>query len=82
MITDLLFNIGLAIVGAAWDLVPTWTIEAPSLQPFVYEMTRWDGIVPITELRLMMTALLIFFGASIGIKLLIKFVDWIMDIIP
>jgi len=82
MVTDLLLNAAFAIVGGAWALVPDWTIEIPAMQPFVSHLSLWNGFAPFTEVFQMAAVLLTLFSASIGFKLIIKVVDWIMDIIP
>jgi hypothetical protein len=83
MITDALLNILLALVGGIWSIVPEWDLTIGDQPEFLASwLTQWNAFVPVTELFQISGLVSGVFLAFVGIKMVIKVVDWIADVIP
>jgi hypothetical protein len=79
MITDAILTFFLSIATAAWALVPAWTWSLPTdaINGLVSEITRWNGIAPVSELMTICGISGTLFVATVTFKVVVKIVDWI-----
>ncbi len=82
MVTDAILTALLALVQAAWALVPAWTVTIPAFENLCAWLSHWDKLAPFTELFSIIGIVGGFFSAMVGVKVVVKVVDWITNVIP
>lgn len=82
VITDLIIQALTALIAFVASLLPPWHLEMPGISPLVSTLSRWDNFVPLTEITQQVTIVVALFAVLVGFKLVIKFMDWLTNIIP
>lgn len=83
MITDAILKLVLTVLQWAWGLVPTWSIAVPSqIDGLVSELSKWNKLVPFSELMSIASLVGSLFLAQVGFKVVVKVIDWITNVIP
>jgi hypothetical protein len=84
MITDALLAILLTLCSSVFALLPSWTWPVPdeAIGHIVGEITRWDQVVPVTEMFVIMGIVATLFVALIAFKVVKQVIDWITAVTP
>lgn len=83
MITDAILKVVLVIAKAVFGLFPSWTMQLPQESlGLVTEMSKWNQIIPFTELMQVGAVVSTFLTVSIAVKIAVKVFDWITNVIP
>ncbi len=83
MITEILLDILIAVIGGLNTLLPDWSIEWPPLfQEVMQWLVQFDELLPVREVFQCMTLGGALLGGMNAFKWGVKVIDWIMDVIP
>jgi len=83
MIVDALYAFLAGILDAVLLILPNWTFHAPPEAYLAYaSFQKWDKLAPVHELLQIMTLTLSMVTALWLYKWIIKFIDWVADILP
>lgn len=83
MITEALLRILQWVLQILHTLLPEWTPEIPDgIGDVMQFLLAFDAVLPVSETLSVAAISVGAVGAFVGLKWLIKLVDWIMDVIP
>lgn len=79
MIVDFFLNGVLVVFDALWSVVPPWTItvDVSALAPLRANITRFDGVLPVTEAFQLLGITSIALAFMYAVKSVYKIVGWV-----
>lgn len=84
MITNALLDLVNAFLTTvrAWLPEWNWQIPADKVQGIKYELSRWDGLLPIHEVFQIVTLAFAIWGALLGFRVVKWIVEQVIAVIP
>ncbi len=79
MITDAILGFFLTVFQSLWGLIPEWDATPNELGIHLIkgEITKYDAWAPVSEFVIIMGLVVTIFLAIIGMKFVVKILDWI-----